>query len=120
MRLNSSVLLIGLSVAMLCPGLGATESQDLPRCERSIKIIHAELVPLQTEHLPTGRVELEFTIDELGYVSDPAVVQTADPRLDKEALESVVLWRYVPPNSKCRHRAWIVFEIKDAEDAGVP
>jgi TonB family protein len=118
MRLNSSVvLLLGLHVAMACSSVGAAELQDLPRCERSIKIIHTELAPLQTEHPGAGRVELEFTIDALGYVSDPAVVQSTVPRLNKEALKSVVLWRYVPPSSRCRHRTSITYELKDAEDA---
>lgn len=102
---------------MACASVSAGESQGLPRCEKSIKIIQAESVPLQMEHPPTGRVELEFTIDALGYVSDPVVVQSTERRLDKEALKSVVLWRYARPSSKCRHRASVTYEIKDREDA---
>lgn len=102
---------------MVCATVGAAELQELPRCEKSIGIINAEPAPLQTEHPATGRVELEFTIDALGYVSSPVVVKSTEPRLDKEALKSVALWRYVPPNSKCRHRTSVTYELKDAEDA---
>jgi TonB family protein len=116
MRLNSSILLLALPVAMACTSVDAAESQELQRCEKSIKVINAELAPLQTHHPPEGRVELEFTIDASGYVSDPVVVKSTDPRLSKEALRSVALWRYVPPNNKCRHGTSITFQIKDAED----
>jgi TonB family protein len=116
--MNSSILLLVLPVAMACAGVNAAESHELPpRCEKSIKIIRSELAALQIEHPPTGRVELEFTIDALGYVSDPVVVQSTEPRLDKEALRSVVLWRYAPPSTKCRHRTSVTFEIKDRADA---
>jgi TonB family protein len=117
MRLNSSIVLLGLPVAMACARLWAAESQELPRCVQDLKIIHSELAPLQTEHPSEGRVELEFTIDALGYVSDPVVVQSTAPRLNREALRSIVLWRYVPPSSKCRHRTSITYQLKDAEDA---
>lgn len=117
MRVNSSIILLGISVAMACSSAGAAELNDLPRCVNGIKIIHSELVPLQIHHPPRGRVDLEFTIDALGYVSDPVVMQSTAPRLDREALASVVLWRYEPPSSKCRHRASISYEFKDAEDA---
>jgi TonB family protein len=106
-----------LPVAMACASASATESHELPRCEKSIRIIHSELAPLKIEHPPTGRVELEFTIDALGYVSDPVVVQSTQPRLDREALRSVVLWRYAPPSGKCRHRTSVTYEIKDSEGA---
>jgi TonB family protein len=115
MRLNSSVLVPMLTLAMACASACAAESHELPRCEKSIRIIHSELAPLQIEHPPTGRVELEFTIDALGYVSDPVVVQSTKPRLNREALRSVVLWRYAPPSSKCRHRSSVTFEIKGAD-----
>jgi TonB family protein len=117
MRLNSATHWLGLAVAMVCASVGAAEPQELPRCEKSIKFIHLEQAPVQTDHLSTGRVELEFTIDSLGYVSDPVVLQSTAPRLNKEALKSAVLWRYAPPNSKCRHRTSITFELKDAQDA---
>jgi TonB family protein len=117
MRLNSATHWLGLAVAMVCASVGAAEPQELPRCEKSIKFIHLEQAPVQTDHLPTGRVELEFTIDALGYVSDPVVLQSTAWRLNKEALKSAVLWRYAPPNSKCRHRTSITFELKDAQDA---
>jgi TonB family protein len=117
MRLNSLILVLMLTVAMACASASAAESQELPRCEKSIRIIHTELAPLQMEHPPTGRVELEFTIDPLGHVSDPFVVQSTEPRLDREALRSVVLWRYAPPSSKCRHRTSVTYEIKDREGA---
>jgi TonB family protein len=117
MRLNSSILLLVLPVAMACAGVSAAESPELPRCEKSIKLIHSELAALQIEHPPTGRVELEFTIDALGYVSDPVVVQSTEPRLDREVLRSVVLWRYAPPSTKCRHRTSVAYEIKDPADA---
>jgi TonB family protein len=116
MRLNSSTHLHVLPVAIFCASVGAAKPQVLPRCEKNIKIIHAEPAPLQTEHPPTGRVELEFTIDALGYVSDPTIVQSTEPRLNKEALKSVVLWRFAPPTSKCRHRTSVIYEIKDAVD----
>ena len=116
MRLNSSTHLLVLAVAMFCASAGAAEPQELPRCEKSLKIIHTEPAPLQTEHPRTGRVELEVTIDALGYVSDPFVVQSTEPRMNKEALKSVVLWRFAPPNGKCRHRTSVTYEIKDAED----
>jgi TonB family protein len=117
MRLNSFIVLLGLPVAMVCARVGAAEPRDLPSCVKGIKIIQSEAAPLQTEHPLRGRVELEFTIDALGYVSDPVVVQSTAPRLNKEALKSIVLWRYVPSSSKCRHRASITYEIKDARDA---
>ena len=117
MRLDSSILLLVLPVAMACAGVSAAESHELPRCEKSTKIIHSELAALQIEHPPTGRVELEVTIDALGYVSDPVVVQSTEPRLDREALRSVVLWRYAPPSTKCRHRTSVTYEIKDPADA---
>ncbi len=85
MRLNSS-LLVPITVAIA--SASAAESPELPRCENSIRILHSELAPLQIEHPPTGRVELEFTIDRLGNVSDPVVVQSTEPRLDREALRS--------------------------------
>jgi TonB family protein len=117
MRLNSSAILLGFPVAMACACVGAAELHDLPSCVKGIKIIHSELAPLQIHHPPRGRVDLEFTIDALGYVSDPVVTQSTAPRLDKEAMASVVLWRYEAPSSKCRHRASITYEFKDAEDA---
>ena len=117
MRLSRSIFLLVLPVAMPCASVSAAGSHALPRCEKSIKIIHSELTPLQMEHPPTGRVELEFTIDALGYVSDPIVVLSTAPRLDREALRSVVLWRYAPPSSKCRHRTSVTYEMKDPQGA---
>jgi TonB family protein len=114
MRLNSS-LLVPITVAIA--SASAAESPELPRCENSIRILHSELAPLQIEHPPTGRVELEFTIDPSGHVSDPVVVQSTEPRLDREALRSVVLWRYARPSSKCRHRTSVTYEIKDRDGA---
>ena len=109
-----------LTVAMACASASAAESHELPRCEKSIRIIHSELAPLQMHHPPTGRFELEFTIDPLGQVSDPVVVQSTERRLDREALRSVVLWRYAPPSSKCRHRTSVTYEIKDRDGAQQP
>ena len=117
MRLNSLIRVLMLTVAMACASASAAESHELPRCEKSIRIIRSELAPLQMHHPPTGRVELEFTIDPLGHVSDPVVVQSTERRLDREALRSVVLWRYAPPSSKCRHRTSVTYEIKDRDGA---
>jgi len=111
MRLNSSLLVL-ITVAIACARASATESQELPRCEKSIRILHSELAPLQMEHPPTGRVELEFTIDPLGHVSDPVVVRSTEPRLDREALRSVVLWRYAPPSR-------LVTDLVDVETVAV-
>jgi len=117
MRLNSRITLLGFAVAMAGASVGAAELHGLPRCVNGIKVIHSELAPLEIHHPRRGRVDLEFTIDALGYVSDPVVVRSTAPRLDKEAMASVVLWRYEPPSSKCRHRASISYEFKHAEDA---
>ena len=100
MRLNSSLLVL-ITVAIACARASATESQELPRCEKSIRILHSELAPLQMEHPPTGRVELEFTIDPLGHVSDPVVVRSTEPRLDREALRSVVLLALCAAKQAC-------------------
>lgn len=101
---------------MFCASVGAAEPPDLPRCETSIMVLHTELAPLQTEHPRTGRVDLEVTIDALGHVSDPVVVQSSEPRMNREALRSVVLWRFAPPSSKCRHPISVEYEIRDEED----
>lgn len=53
----------------------------------------------------------------VGYASDPVVMLSTAPRLNKVAMESVVLWRYVPPSGKCRHRASITYRFTDAADA---
>jgi TonB family protein len=114
---NSAFVLFAVPVVMACANVTAAESYDLPPCAKDIRIMHFGQAPLEIHHPPAGRVDLEFTIDALGYVSDPVVMQSTAPRLNKAAMDSVVLWRYVPPSSKCRHRASITYRFTDAADA---
>ena len=79
-RRNICIVLLALAVATPSASAGAAESQDLPRCVKDLKIVRSELAPLQTEHPPSGQVELEFTIHALGYVSAPVVVESTAPR----------------------------------------
>lgn len=85
-----------------------------PRCNEDIKIISAETAPLYSTRAPTGQVVLEFTVDELGFVSEPRVVESSNARLNQEALTSVVLWRYVAPGKQCRQRATVTYKISES------
>ena len=117
MRVSSPVVWSVLTAAVALGRIAAAEADVLPRCAKGMKIIHAEPAPPETMHPATGRVVIEFTVDVLGYVSDPRVVESSSPRLDQEALRTVVLWRYTAPTARCRHETSITYEVKGAEDA---
>lgn len=114
---SSPVLWSVVTVAAAIGRIDAAEADVLPRCAKGMKIIHAEPAPPETMHPATGRVVIEFTVDVLGYVSDPRVVESSNPRLDQEALRTVVLWRYIAPAARCRHETSITYQVKSAEDA---
>jgi TonB family protein len=79
--------------------------------------MHSELVDDYVHHMPAGDVTIEFTIDALGYVSDPTIVKSAHSRLDPATLKSAALWRFVPPPKACRHQMTITYRIEDGEGA---
>lgn len=117
MRVSSCVVSSVLTVAVAFGKIEAAEADVLPRCTKGMKLIQAEPAPPEAAHPAAGRVVIEFTVDVLGYVSDPRVVESSNRRLDQEALRTVVLWRYTAPTARCRHETSITYEIKGAEDA---
>jgi hypothetical protein len=110
---NSLATLLAAWLAMPCASAWSSEPSSLPRCEKDIKIIHQETGISRTHHPQSARIELEFTIDILGHVSDPVVVHSTQAHMNKEALATIVLWRYARPSHKCRHYAVITYRLVD-------
>jgi TonB family protein len=88
----------------------------VPKCDVRTKLIHAESPEIEMEHMPEGRVLVEFTVDVLGYVSDPKVIESSDKRLNEPSMKAVLRWRFVPPPNACRHQAPITYRIEDSEN----
>lgn len=92
---------------------GASAAADLPRCE-NVKVAHIpDPEPPAAEHMPVGKVLVEFTIDAQGRVRDPQIMESPDKRLSVEVLREIVRWRFVPPQRPCRSQVPITFQIKD-------
>ena len=102
--------------ASLPAGAWASDPPTLATCDQRMKIIVAEPAENDTLHMPEGRVLVEFTVDVLGYVSDPRIIESADKRLNELSLQSVLRWRFSPPPRTCRHRVSITHRIDDSED----
>jgi len=66
----------------------------------------------------TGRVEVEFTVDETGAVVNPRVVSSSDRAFEEPTLRAVEKWRFMPGHHhgqvvRFRMRVPVLFNLND-------
>jgi len=66
----------------------------------------------------TGKVEVEFTVDETGAVMNPWVVRSTDRAFEEPTLRAVEKWRFVPGSHhgqvvRFRMRIPVLFNLND-------
>jgi protein TonB len=66
----------------------------------------------------TGRVEVEFTVDETGAVMNPSVVSSTDRAFEEPTLRAVEKWRFLPGRHhgqvvRFRMRVPVLFNLND-------
>ena len=66
----------------------------------------------------TGRVEVEFTVDETGAVMNPRVVSSTDRAFEEPTLRAVEKWRFLPGRHhgqvvRFRMRVPVLFNLND-------
>ena len=90
------------------------------RCRVPPKVIienaEEQYLPPSTAMPPVGKVVLEFTVTTEGTVRDVSVVEPADSRLERWAIEKSKKLRFEPVRSACRTRFSLESRIADAAE----
>ena len=120
MNVALRILILGAAPVMAIAGAGT-----IPACIPMPSLLHAEQpkYPARESRVAVeGAVELKFTVEPDGSVTDPIVVgnEPADTAewFSASALEAMRRFKYAAVKSPCRGRTKIVFRIVTA--SGTP
>ncbi len=108
----------GLSVALgagaLAWGADRVPDPEVPPCQPVPTLLHDKVLPLPESRTPhAGQVSLSYTTDQAGTVSDVRIEESTDSWLHETSIQSILRWRYAPPERTCRATTRLTFTTKD-------
>jgi len=105
------VVVLALAQSNVCAD---AETLKLALCSVKPRLLHAEPPVLERLDPPLhGRVVLEVTVDTMGHVRDPVVIESSDDWFAEAALNAIVKWSFQPQAMECRARVPVEYQLKD-------
>lgn len=114
MRVHAKPLLGALLFSCAAVAIAAGEER-IERCRTPPKLIvtNSKYSPTSTAMPPVGTVVLEVTVTMDGTIQNVSVIEPADSRLQRWAIDEAKNLRYEPVRKACRTRLTLESRISD-------
>jgi outer membrane biosynthesis protein TonB len=118
MRVETKLLLV-VSL-LLASGMTIAGEESVERCRVPPKAIienaEEQYLPPSTAMPPIGEIVLEFTVTTEGKIRDVLVVEPADSRLERWAIEKSKKLRFETVGKACRTRFTLESRVADGAE----